>query len=449
MRASTIALVLASTCLATASAQAAPRTEVLFSFAGSNGSDPTGVTADALGVLYGTTQGGGSGQCSYGCGTIFRLVPPAEDGKPWTQDVLYRFTGQADGAGPTDPPVLDGSGNLYGTARTAGDLPYGKGNRADVGGGVVWELSPPDTQGGAWTYQVLHTFTGPTPRGSGSGSDGAWPIGQLALSGSGVLYGTTSVGGTAPRRAGVAYSLTSPQTSGGTWTETILHDFNGTTDGQGGTPLALTGHGAELLGIASTYFLSDAESVLFDLRLGAEQNTFGRRAFTQDSVSRGVPLVDRNHSLLFGSSKTPSYSAGAIVEFSPPAVPGDGWTETILHPFTVESGQGYTPNISLLRTAGGILFGTTQKAGNGGKTADGSSGGLGAVFRLDPPVGDSTTWTYSELHQFDGSPGVNGGRPDAGYPDGALVFGRHHQIYGTSQLGGRYGKGTVFVQIWL
>ena len=59
------------------------------------------------GSLFGTTKAGGA-FCSNGtppgCGTVFNLKPPATVPfavlAPWTETVLYSFTGAPDGAGP-------------------------------------------------------------------------------------------------------------------------------------------------------------------------------------------------------------------------------------------------------------------------------------------------------------------------------------------------------------
>jgi hypothetical protein len=59
-----------------------------------------------------------------------------------------------------------------------------------AGCGIVFELTPPSTPGGAWTETVLHSF-------SGQDGDGAIPLGSLTLSSSGEFYGNTSAGGTA------------------------------------------------------------------------------------------------------------------------------------------------------------------------------------------------------------------------------------------------------------
>ena len=154
---------------------------VLYSFTGSEGNLPAaGLTLDAAGNLYGTTDLGGTGTaCGSGCGVVFKLAPPAAPGNPWTETTLYSFTGGADGANPLASLVLDKAGNLYGTAFQGGNN----------NNGAVFELSPPAVQGGAWTETTLHDF------GGTSQSDGRNSSGELLFL-HGTFYGTAS-GGTA------------------------------------------------------------------------------------------------------------------------------------------------------------------------------------------------------------------------------------------------------------
>jgi uncharacterized repeat protein (TIGR03803 family) len=79
-----------------------------------NGSFPTGgVVIDKAGNLYGATVAGGIGKCSGGCGVVYKLTP-GTNGK-WKYTVLHRFNG-GDGFQPLGGLILDGRGNLYGTA---------------------------------------------------------------------------------------------------------------------------------------------------------------------------------------------------------------------------------------------------------------------------------------------------------------------------------------------
>jgi uncharacterized repeat protein (TIGR03803 family) len=138
------------------------------------------------GSLYGTTEFGGA----HSEGVVFKLTPPSGSGS-WTETVLYSFcklSGCRDGAQPEAGVVLDGSGNIYGTA-TYGGEPC---DANDIGCGVVYELTP--QLDGTYTESVLHTFAGL----QGSPSDGDLPQNQLVLDSAGNLYGTTFRGGVNP-----------------------------------------------------------------------------------------------------------------------------------------------------------------------------------------------------------------------------------------------------------
>jgi uncharacterized repeat protein (TIGR03803 family) len=103
---------------------------VLHSFSDNDGSFPhAGLIANANGVLYGTTSGGGH----YGNGTVFELSPPAAGETQWTETVLYSFKGGNDGSLPMGDLIMDPNGVLYGTS-------YGGGGRCDCG--TVFKLVP-------------------------------------------------------------------------------------------------------------------------------------------------------------------------------------------------------------------------------------------------------------------------------------------------------------------
>ncbi len=173
---------------------------VLHSFTGSDGSGPSGtLLLDSAGNLFGTTTTGGASNT----GTVFELSP---SGATWSETVLYSFLSTG-GTQPTQGVVMDASGNVYGTTSSSAD---------GCGCGTVFELTP--ASGGGWTKTTLHTF---------NSTDGRAPLG-LVLDKAGNLYGLTFVGGSA--NDGVVFEL-SPG-SGGTWTETQLHNFGG-ADGAG------------------------------------------------------------------------------------------------------------------------------------------------------------------------------------------------------------------------
>lgn len=114
---------------------------VLYAFTGGKdgayGNSP--LLFDSAGNLYGEDSGGGdlaAADCDHGCGVVFKLTL-ADEG-PWTESVLYTFTGGADGAGPESNLFFDSAGNLYGVTQYGGDTSECGGN----GRGVVFELAP-------------------------------------------------------------------------------------------------------------------------------------------------------------------------------------------------------------------------------------------------------------------------------------------------------------------
>ena len=126
-----------------------------------------GLTFDAAGNLYGTTEIGGTGACDGGCGTVFELISTASGGR--IEKILHSFNNIPDGATPLAPVIVDTAGNVYGTTLNGGPF----------GGGAVFELTP--TEGGGWQENVLQNV--------------GQPYGGLIFDGVGNLYGTTNNGG--------------------------------------------------------------------------------------------------------------------------------------------------------------------------------------------------------------------------------------------------------------
>jgi uncharacterized repeat protein (TIGR03803 family) len=156
----------------------------IYSFAGgADGAYPeSDLILDAAGNLYRTTNGGGTGCGSQGCGTVFELIR-TKDG--WKHQVIYGFAGGTnDGANPTAGLVFDSVGNLYGTTSYGGN---GSGsNCKEAGCGTVFKLAP--NSHGGWSESVIFNFTGTTSDGQSANTD-------LIIDGQGNLYGT-ALGGT-------------------------------------------------------------------------------------------------------------------------------------------------------------------------------------------------------------------------------------------------------------
>src|SRR5580704_10649516 len=196
---------------------AAPSYKVLYEFQGPpDGYSPSAsLILDASGNLFGTTQDGGTG---VGGGTVFELTPTVNG---WTEALLYTFQAGTDGVVPNSTLAMDQAGNLYGTTEFGGSGSSG-GCVLDDGCGIVFELTPPATQGGPWTESILYVFQGST--------DGAFPNGVI-LDQFGNLYGTTYNGGELScadgSGCGTVFELSRV---GDTWIETTLYVFQESPD---------------------------------------------------------------------------------------------------------------------------------------------------------------------------------------------------------------------------
>ena len=143
-------------------------------------------------------------------------------------------------------PSASPRGRIPGGRRvSAGGSLFGTTFYAGVGQvGTVYELTPPATHSAAWTETTIYTF-GETP------GDGGYPLAALTVGPGGVLYGTTSYGGSGmcPKSegggddgCGTVFQLTPQRAPGGAWTETVIYSFTG-INGDGAYPCGKRGNG--------------------------------------------------------------------------------------------------------------------------------------------------------------------------------------------------------------
>jgi uncharacterized repeat protein (TIGR03803 family) len=412
---------------------------------GDGSGPPSGLVADASGNLYGTMSQESGG----GCGMAYKLTPSPHDG--WKEHILYRFKcGTSDGMWPASSLIFDSAGNLYGTTLEGGS------GCPSPGCGTVFQLSP--SSSGAWTENVLYSFTG--------GTDGVWPAGGLVFDTVGNLYGTTEYSYSnlkcndspvGPIGCGAVYEL-SPA-SRGSWTETTLHDFMGypndgafptaalildqagnlygtTTEGGNGPCIANTDNP----GCGTVFKLSPGsggvwtENVLYNFTLSFQGTEMNPNGITMDSKGNlyttteyGSPASDCNYRL----------GCGAVWELTPSS--GGRWAVIVLYNFGSSASDGEYPLGTLSFDAMGNLYGTTSAGGPSNCLVFGASG-CGTVFRLSPS--SKGGWTESVLHSFSG-PYKDGANPATG-----VILDAAGNVYGTTSVGGAdegadWG-GTVF-----
>lgn len=145
---------------------------------GAAGQYPAGLIFGDNGALILTMSAGGN----FGDGAVTELTP-AEGGEVWNANLLYSFTGGADGNGPRETPFRDSSGNIYVTTAFGGaNVCSATGND---GCGTLIKLTP--NGDGTYSETTIYEF---------SQSVGGLPHGGLLLH-QGFLVGAAAVGGAA------------------------------------------------------------------------------------------------------------------------------------------------------------------------------------------------------------------------------------------------------------
>jgi uncharacterized repeat protein (TIGR03803 family) len=321
-----------------------------------DGKNPVaGLIFDAGGNLYGTASGGKNGQYCYdGCGVVFELTPATSGG--WTENVLYSFTGGADGADSFAALVFDTAGNLYGTTWQGAHIT----SFCYDGCGVVFELTPGSN---GWTESVLHTFMG------GLDGSSSWAA-PLIFDSAGNLYGEAWNAG--KYGYGNAFKLT--PNGDGTWTEQVLHQFKGGQDGaepQGGLTFDSAGN---LYGVTRNYW--SGYGIVFKLTPNSDGTwtKYTLHHFTggKDGGNPWAGLTLDQSGNLYGTTISGgAYGYGVVFKLTPTST--GGWTYSVLHSF--RDAPGADPRGDLIVDGSGNLYGTTY--GDGSKT-------FGSVFEITP-----------------------------------------------------------------
>ncbi len=296
---------------------------------------------------------------------LFVLLGTAIASQAQTFTILHTFTGGSDGDEPTAGLSMDRAGNLYGTAAYGGsqNCTYGRGAC-----GTVYKL---ERKNSSWIFYTLYEFTGP---------DGANPEARVIIGPDGNLYGTTTNGGAA--RNGTVFRLQPPpstcKSDSCPWTETVLHSFQGGSDGAG--------------------------------------PAYGDLTFDQAGNIYGTTPGGGSH------------QNGTVYELSPA---GSSWSETVI--YDVDCLNCIAPYAGVIFDNAGNLYGTTSGGGGGDGTvyelthsASGwsgqtiynipfpggaygglifdSSGNLYGITAFNPTVYELSpsngSWTYNALYTF-------------------------------------------------
>ena len=431
-----IAALLLGTALAPAGAAAAAALTVLHNFYTISGSGdgyyPSGPLAfDKFGALYGTTFNGG---VTGGGGTVFKLTPPADPSAPWTERILWSFTGP-EGRVPLTGVIFDKEGNLYGTASWGGSSFTGCAHvgARPVGCGTVFEGIPPADPDGPWGGRLIWSFTG-TP-------DGGNPYGLFLDDATGVIYGTTSLGGLYSvncsnnpfsHYCGTVFALTPPASADAAWTFTVIYRFTGGADGGNPTRGLVRDASGALYGTTGNV-VAFGQGTVFQLTPGPSGYTLKTIWSFTGGADGAFPFgsLTFNSGRLFGATGGGgAFGFGTVFEGFPPPTPGGDWGGAV-YSFTGGADGNY-PNGSLVFDNAGNLYGTST----GGACYIGHR--CGTAFKGIPPATPNDAWGGVLLWTFSAT-GAGGY-----FPGPVILDAAGTALYGTANEGGAAGYGTAF-----
>jgi uncharacterized repeat protein (TIGR03803 family) len=339
----------------------------------------------------------------------------AAPARSFTEQILYDFQDYSaySPVGPGGPLFRGADGGLYGPS---GGYPDG----------YVVKLTPKRA------LRIVYYFK--------DFSDGIYPsavVGDAA----GNLYGTTSQGGDRECLGGLgcgtAFEL-SP--SGTSYAITLLHVFEGGSDGIAPSSLTLSASGVlygetsaggfELqpnceFGCGTVFKLtpkngSYREKILYRFR-GASDGDGPRGAVALDSRGDVFGVTGNGG----GSCPDNDTGCGTVYEL---ARHGQAYEEKILYRFTGTAKRAAIPT-SIVRTADGIFYGTTYWGGN-----HACAHGCGTIFTL---VRSGSKYRATILIRFGPAPGKA-----AREPSRLLVW--KNELYGTTGVGGTCSGGSMF-----
>jgi uncharacterized repeat protein (TIGR03803 family) len=277
---------------------------------------------------------------------------------------------------------------------------------------------------------LLYSFGGLPAR------DGQEPDGALIEDATGAFYGTTLVGGLRGAYCGLGGCglVFKVAPSGPGYVENVIYRFHGASGlgNDGASPIGALAQGPHgiLYGVTYAGGTVKSQGTVFALTPSASGyaetllHIFPASAKDGSLPCAGVTL-DKSGALYGTTAEGGAYGAGTVFKLTPSA---SGYSETILHDFNGNDGTG--PQATLVIDAQGTIYGTTT----GHATNCGGIANHGTVFTLTP---SGSGYVAHVLYKFPNKASGQG-------PNSSVLIGKNGVLYGTTEIGGTHGFGTVY-----
>ncbi len=321
---------------------------------------------------------------------------------------LVSFTGE-DGERPNGGLIADAVGDLFGTTYFGGAHSGGAN-----GLGTVFEIDK--TQSGyANTPTTLVSF---------KGAHGEFPAGSLIADAAGNFFGTTVGGGT--NNDGTVFEFIKTK-SGYAHKPTILVSF---TSADGANPYGdlIADAAGDLFGTTNQGGTNNKGTVFElaknDSGYASTPTTLVSFTGTDGDYPYGSLITDAAGNLFGTTYGGGTANEGTVFEI---AKTKTGYAKSPTTLVSFSNGFEVNPQGSLIMDAAGDLFGTTTYNGNGPDH--------GMIFEIVKTKNGYAN-TPTTLINFTG--------PNGEYPASSLIMDVAGNLFGTTQVGGPGGDGTVF-----
>lgn len=355
-----------------------------FDFTVSTGSYPTGLLrAASNGKLYGLTYGGGANNK----GVLFEYDPANS-----TYTTKVDFDGTNGANSQSSDLTLASNGKFYGMTQGGGVNNQG----------VIFEYDPD-----ANSFSKKLDFDG--------ASKGSWPKGRLMQHTNGKLYGMTYEGG--DNNYGVIFEFNPTDYS---FQKKL--SFNGTSTGAwpyGSFMLAQNGKLYGMTYVGATGSDGNGFGILFEYDPVTNTQSVKKNFNRTNGFAPQGNLMQASNGKLYGTTPLGGLNNhGTLFEYT---IATNTFSIKIDFAFAP---QGSNPTGSLTQLPNGKFF---------GMTSNGGSYGYGIIFEFDP-----ITKILTKKFDFDGS-------SSGGEPFGSLTLSTTNKLYGMTNLGGTYNRGTLFM----
>lgn len=240
--------------------------------------------------------------------------------------------------------------------------------------------------------------------------NGSYSFGGLAQAANGKLYGMTQIGGVNDEGALFEFNP-----NGNVYTK--LYDFNSTSGNYPTGSLAAAPDG-KLYGMTpnagsfdqGTLFEFDPATNTFTKKVDFDLNSNG-------SEPQGSLLLASNNKFYGVTSSGGQTGYGVLFEYDPA-------TSTLINKIEFDYNTGSEPYGDLIQTTNGKLYGMTREGGDNGNAS-------GTLFEYD--IATNTMTPHVNFSQLNGE-----------NPEGNLVQAPNGKLYGMARYGGVNGNGVLF-----